>query len=125
MNRQGGTPPCKGRGPDLIEPGAVPAPVKAAARRVPCRMGKDRKTTSSAEQKDICRAGKRTSARAEMPLAEPNQADLDACEESCGTPLRAWLETLFVQCAWAASQKQASDVRAQSKRLRHRRGPNS
>lgn len=34
-----------------------------------------------------------------------------------------WLKTTLVQCAWAASRKKDSYLRAQFQRLRHRRGP--
>ena len=34
-----------------------------------------------------------------------------------------WLKTTLVQCAWAASHKRDSYLRAQFQRLRHRRGP--
>ena len=34
-----------------------------------------------------------------------------------------WLKTTLVQCAWAASRKRASYLRAQYQRLRGRRGP--
>ncbi len=34
-----------------------------------------------------------------------------------------WLKTTLVQCAWAASRKNASHLQAQFQRLRHRRGP--
>ena len=34
-----------------------------------------------------------------------------------------WLKTTLVQCAWAASRKKASYLRAQYHRLRGRRGP--